>query len=234
MRLDFKKYLNFNNRIILINKFNCQHCFILCLFSTLLFSQKVDIYNNISIIGRTSVSGEKVIYKYIRNNNRFIAFRLKKDSVSKMYNYNSEVISIKKDFETIKIINPKDKKLQADFERLEEIKEKYTYYHKDSIILSNREKRKYQRLFDRINSTAENNLKIKLKNELVVTLDGTVYTFNLSIMNEKKSIGIYSLTKKEYPLLYDLLKFSRKRFSEKIIERRIQKIHIPRKISLSN
>lgn len=79
-------------------------------FSTFLFSQKADIYNNVSIVGKTSVSGEKNIYKYIRNNNGYIAFRLKKDSVSKMYNYDSEVISIKKDFDTIKIINRKTKR----------------------------------------------------------------------------------------------------------------------------
>lgn len=84
--------------------------FFTLIFSTFLFSQKADIYNNVSIVGKTSVSGEKNIYKYIRNNNGYIAFRLKKDSVSKMYNYDSEVISIKKDFDTIKIINRKTKR----------------------------------------------------------------------------------------------------------------------------
>lgn len=186
----------------------------------------MDIYNNVSIVGKTSVSGEKVIYKYIRNDNGYIAFRLKKDSVSKKYDYDKEVISIRKDFDTIKIINPKDKKLRADIERLEKIEEKYTYYHKDSIFLSNKQKRKYQRLLNKINSTSENNLKITLKNEFTVTIDGTAYTFNLSILNEKKSIGIYGLTKKEYPLLYDFLRFTRKIFSEKIIEHKIQKINI--------
>ncbi|MFY1047273.1 hypothetical protein [Chryseobacterium sp. GP-SGM7] len=196
-------------------KFHYQYCFLFCFFSIFLFSQKVDIYNDVSIIGKTSVSGEKNIYKYIRNNNEYIAFRLKRDSVSKLYNYDGEVISIKKDFDTIKIINPKDKKLHADFERLKKIEEKYTYYHKDSIFLTNAQKRKYQRLLNKINSTSENNLKIKLKNEFTVTIDGTAYTFNLSIINVKKSIGIYGLTKKEYPLLYNFLIFTKKYFLKK-------------------
>lgn len=186
----------------------------------------MDIYNNVSIVGKTSVSGEKVIYKYIRNDNGYTAFRLKKDSVSKMYNYDSEVILIKKDFDTIKIINPKDKKLRADIERLEKIEEKYTYYKKDSIFLSNKQKRKYQRILHKINSTSENNLKIKLKNEFIIIIDGTAYTFNLSIMNVKKSIGIYGLTKKEYPLLYNFLIFTKKIFSENYLSHKIQKINI--------
>jgi len=187
----------------------------------------VDIYNNVSIVGKTSVSGDKVIYQYIRNDNGYTAFHLKKDSVSKMYNYDSEVISIKKDFDTIKIINPTDKKILSDLKRLEKIEEKYTYYRKDSIFLSNKQKRKYQRLLNKINSTSENNLRIDLKNEFTITIDGTAYTFNLSIKNVKKSVGIYGLTKKEYPLLFNFLIFTKKIFSERLTSsHKIQKINV--------
>lgn len=204
-----------------------RNTFLLCFFSTLLFSQKVDIYNNVSIVGETSVSGDKVIYQYIRNDNGYTAFHLKKDSVSKMYNYDSEVISIKKDFDTIKIINPTDKKILSDLKRLEKIEEKYTYYRKDSIFLSNKQKRKYQRLLNKINSTSENNLRIDLKNEFTITIDGTAYTFNLSIKNVKKSVGIYGLTKKEYPLLFNFLIFTKKIFSERLpSSHKIQKINV--------
>lgn len=112
--------------------------------------------------------------------------------------------------------------------RLEKIEEKYTYYRKDSIFLSNKQKRKYQRLLNEINSTSENNLRIDLKNEFTITIDGTAYTFNLSIKNVKKSVGIYGLTKKEYPLLFNFLIFTKKIFSENYLSHKISKINIKR------
>jgi len=113
-------------------KYSCS--LLLCVLSVFLFAQQADIYNNVSIVGTNSNYGKKITYKYIRHNNGYIAFRINKDSVSKMYNHDIEVVSIRKDLDTMKTINLKDKKLIVNFEKLERIKEKYTYYRKDSIF----------------------------------------------------------------------------------------------------
>ena len=95
--------------------------------------------------------------------------------------------------------------------------------------MSNKQKRKYQRLLNKINATSEKNLKTDF-NRITISIHGTFYTFDLAIMNIKKSIGIDDLTKEEYPLLYKFLVFSKRIFSDESEESKTLRIRMRKKL----
>ena len=180
--------------------------FLFFIFPQYLFSQIAD--NKFSIIiGTTSVSGDRFLINIYKNKNDLKIVYSIRDSVDDSSLELNQYYQAYKDtllrlFNNLNE-NRKDFKLYAD--KMDSLREQYSYYSKDSIILKPEKNIAYSNLLQEIFVTSTEKLENKEGNKNRFSLDGTIFKFHLLSSAENRIIYAHSLREKSHPLLYQLL-----------------------------
>jgi hypothetical protein len=88
---------------------------------------------------------------------------------------------------------------------LESIAEKYTFYSKDSIEVSNSDNESYLNLINEVFDSPTDSLNNKIQNKNRIVFDGIQMTFILREKGNQREVHAHSPTAKSHPLLYELI-----------------------------
>ncbi len=159
---------------------------------------------NISVVGENVTYNKKVIYKVVLDADSSYIIHSKKDSVSKAFEGNRRVKSIGRYILRQKNIDIKDPKLTKRLAELRDIKEKYSYYHTDTVRISNQTADQLRKLLAAVEKTPTDELEVITPGFIMFGEMQLRYHFTLPYNGQLREIR-FTKTRQKYPLLYELI-----------------------------
>ena len=159
---------------------------------------------NISVVGENITYDKKVIYKVVLDRDNRYIIHSKKDSVSKAFEGNRRVKSIGRYILRQKNIHIKDPKLTKRLAELRDIKEKYSYYHTDTVRISNQTADQLRKLLAAVEKTPTDELEVITPGFIMFGEMQLRYHFTLPYNGQLREIR-FTKTRQKYPLLYELI-----------------------------
>jgi hypothetical protein len=182
---------------------------LLIIFSCLSVSLSAQTVNNdlkIDIRASGSFEGTNLLISIHRHTDSIKIIYKLRDSVNYKGLFKNKRYNDLKKFSTWPLnVRTRIDSIQKINLELYNLSQQYTYYSKDSLLISIHSDTIYTKLLDEVSTTGSDSLENKKINKDRAVLDGTYFIFNIKIGNTERNVHAHSPDQISHPILYQLL-----------------------------